>query len=139
MGKLIAGDRVRHTALGWIGKVQTTRPAKDQAVLVEVKPDQGHAARWFQEDEFTRLETLDVPLRLAGSLDPRERYLTDPAFHRLVDVLLSAIQGAVYTPTEIREAAMLAQIIYEERSVRRPIMAMDKPFPGFPKPSDPRD
>lgn len=43
-----------------------------------------------------------------------ERYLNDPRFHTLVDVLLSHIIDGNFTPTEIREAAMVAQIKFEE-------------------------
>jgi hypothetical protein len=45
----------------------------------------------------------------------RDRYLTDAVFHQLVDTLHALISQAEFTPTEIREAAMLAQILYEER------------------------
>ena len=44
----------------------------------------------------------------------RARYEQDPFFHQLVDMLHSQIVEARFTPTEIREAAMLAQIMYEE-------------------------
>ncbi len=47
-----------------------------------------------------------------------ERYRDDRAFRALVDQLLSVIHEAKYTPTEIREAAMFAQIMYEERTMR---------------------
>lgn len=48
----------------------------------------------------------------------RDRYQNDPKFHALVDMMHAAIDRADFTPTEIREAAMLAQIIYEERHIR---------------------
>jgi hypothetical protein len=56
-------------------------------------------------------------------LSPRDRYLTDAVFHHLVDTLVAAVEAAQVTPSEIREAAMLAQILYEERHprLRRPI------------------
>jgi hypothetical protein len=44
---------------------------------------------------------------------PQERYERDPVFCALVDSLFVQIRDARYTPTEIREAAMLAQIRYE--------------------------
>lgn len=47
-----------------------------------------------------------------------DRYSNDPAFRNLVDVLQNELERGQYTPTEIREAAMLAQILYEERHVR---------------------
>jgi hypothetical protein len=52
---------------------------------------------------------------------PHDRYKRDPAFRTLVDTLYMQIHDANFTPTEIREAAMLAQILYEER-VLRPIV-----------------
>jgi hypothetical protein len=51
----------------------------------------------------------------------RERYLNDAKFHHVVDMLQAMIDAAEFTPTEIREAAMLAQIMYEERRPSRPI------------------
>ncbi len=47
-----------------------------------------------------------------------ERYRTDAQFRQLVDFLYSSIDQAQFTPTEIREAAMLAHILYEERRIR---------------------
>lgn len=46
-------------------------------------------------------------------LSPADRYNRDPNFNRLVSVLELAIHQCEYTPTEIREAAMLAAIRYE--------------------------
>lgn len=51
-------------------------------------------------------------------MSPRDRYQRDPMFTHLVDSFYIAIEAAQYTPTEIREAAMLAQIIYEEKHIR---------------------
>lgn len=48
----------------------------------------------------------------------RERYHNDPVFHRLVDYMRCIIEDAQVTPTEVREAAMLAQIMYEEVHIR---------------------
>jgi hypothetical protein len=50
-------------------------------------------------------------------LSPRERYYSDPAFHQLVDLMVTHIQSAHYTPSEMRDAALLASIKYEEVSV----------------------
>jgi hypothetical protein len=47
-----------------------------------------------------------------------ERYRNDVAFRTLVDSMRAAIDHAEFTPSEIREAAMLAQIIYEETNLR---------------------
>jgi hypothetical protein len=47
-----------------------------------------------------------------------ERYQTDPAFRMLVDSMTACIEQAQFTPSEIREAAMLAQIRFEETHIR---------------------
>jgi len=51
-------------------------------------------------------------------LKPRERYERDPQFRMLVDVLTDQIIGCNYTPTELREAVVLATMRYEERYAR---------------------
>ena len=48
---------------------------------------------------------------------PRERYFDDPIFHQLVDTMVSAIMQSQFTPSEIRDAALLASIRYEELNV----------------------
>jgi phenylpropionate dioxygenase-like ring-hydroxylating dioxygenase large terminal subunit len=48
----------------------------------------------------------------------RDRYHNDPDFHRLVDHMVSAIYSCQYTPSEMREAALLASIIYESQNIR---------------------
>ena len=47
----------------------------------------------------------------------REKYLHDPEYHRLVDHMVKMIIDLHFTPSEMREAAMLASIIYEERKI----------------------
>jgi len=44
-----------------------------------------------------------------------ERYLTDPFFHRLVDMIEKMLHEAQTTPSEVREAALLACIHFETR------------------------
>ncbi len=44
-----------------------------------------------------------------------ERYLRDPEFHNLVSALEKMIAEYQFTPTEVREAAMLACVRAEER------------------------
>ena len=64
----------------------------------------------------------DLPARReaeSNSLSPEERYMRDPAFHLLVDTLVREIVRANYTPTEIREAAMLACIRVESFRIRQ--------------------
>lgn len=43
----------------------------------------------------------------------RDRYLTDPVFHRLVDFVRQGIRENQYTPGEVREAAILAAYLEE--------------------------
>lgn len=47
-----------------------------------------------------------------------DRYHDDPAFRQMVDTLRACMEHAEYTPSGIREAAMLAQILYEETHLR---------------------
>ena len=47
--------------------------------------------------------------------DVKHRYLNDPVFHAVVENLRLLIRGAQLAPSEVREAAMLACIIEEER------------------------
>ena len=51
-------------------------------------------------------------------LTPEERYRRDAHFHALVDMLRAAMHAAQYTPTEVREAAMLAAMAHETETVR---------------------
>jgi hypothetical protein len=44
----------------------------------------------------------------------RERYQTDPLFKNLVQSMLHFVHTGQYTPSELREAATLASIIYME-------------------------
>ena len=56
---------------------------------------------------------------------PDERYKRDPQFAQLVDRLYMMIKEAQFSPTEIREAAMLVQIKWEQFNPR-PIMVSEK-------------
>jgi hypothetical protein len=47
-----------------------------------------------------------------------QRYLHDAEFKMLVDTIHSLIDKLQYTPSEIRDAAMLAAIHYEMRQIR---------------------
>ena len=54
----------------------------------------------------------------AACYPPRERYRNDPAFKNLVDMMTHQILSCNYTPSEMREAAILASIRYEEINIR---------------------
>jgi hypothetical protein len=43
-----------------------------------------------------------------------ERYRTDPVFNRLVSMMVSQLEDYYFTPTELRQAAMLASIIFAQ-------------------------
>jgi len=49
---------------------------------------------------------------------PREKYMNDPEYHRLVNMLEHFVETARFSPSELREAAVLACINYEMRHVR---------------------
>jgi hypothetical protein len=53
---------------------------------------------------------------------PKEKYMNDPQYHELVSVLESFIERAQFTPSELREAAVLASINYEMRHVRSHVL-----------------
>ena len=47
--------------------------------------------------------------------NPRERYLYDAEFRTLVDAMLKLVENCQFTPFELRQALVLALILYEER------------------------
>lgn len=49
---------------------------------------------------------------------PKDKYLNDPEYRHLVDMMESLIEQARFTPSELREASILACINYEMRHVR---------------------
>ena len=49
---------------------------------------------------------------------PKEKYMNDPEYHHLVNTLEGLIEAARFTPSELREACLLASINYEMRHVR---------------------
>lgn len=48
----------------------------------------------------------------------RERYYNDSEFHTLVNYMVNCINSNKYTPSEMRDAALLASILYEEQNIR---------------------
>jgi hypothetical protein len=59
-------------------------------------------------------------------MTPKEKYHRDPNYRSLVDTMVQMIRKCEYTPSELREAAILASTIYEMEHVRT--------FPGKEKP-----
>lgn len=56
----------------------------------------------------------------------RERYLYDNRFHTLVETFVSMIWENKFTPSEVRDAATLASIIYEERRLPNNIIVPEE-------------
>lgn len=54
-------------------------------------------------------------------MTPAFRYKRDPKFAALVQIIESYLHAAEFTPTEVREAAMLAATHYEMRRAPGPI------------------
>ncbi len=50
---------------------------------------------------------------------PKEKYMNDPEYNYLVNTLEQMIEQARFTPSELREACILASINYEMRHIRR--------------------
>lgn len=50
---------------------------------------------------------------------PAEKYANDNDYRMLVDYMEAIIHKAAFTPSELREAAMLASIHYEQKSPRK--------------------
>lgn len=82
---------------------------------------------------------------------PEEKYNNDVEYHHLVDYLECLIVKAHFTPSELREACILATIHYEmsnpyprnklsileTTSIKRFLEQFDKPEPDVPKPYGP--
>ena len=50
---------------------------------------------------------------------PQEKYYGDPEYKYIVDVFLSLIREARFTPSELREACILDCIKYQEQNINR--------------------
>lgn len=64
------------------------------------------------------MDMKPFPDPLYPQSSPEHRYQTDPVFRCLVDMLEASIHRAQFTPSELRDAAMLASIRYENTQVR---------------------
>lgn len=53
---------------------------------------------------------------------PEARYQRDLQFKRLVDTLENLVRGAEYSPSEMREASLLACIHYERTTIRHRVI-----------------
>lgn len=49
---------------------------------------------------------------------PKEKYQNDTSYRMLVDWMVSHIHQCNFTPSEMREAAMFASIIYEQTRIK---------------------
>lgn len=56
---------------------------------------------------------------------PREKYRNDAEYNQLVTLLEGFIEQARFTPSELREACMLASINYEMRHPQRRLVDTD--------------
>lgn len=77
-----------------------------------------------EHDTGKTLLTCSPPCSTATSSEKNKnrlpaayRYDRDPAFRELVDALEDQIMMGDYTPTELREAAILAATHYEQRTI----------------------
>lgn len=57
---------------------------------------------------------------------PREKYRNDPAYRQIVNTIEHCLEYGQFTPSEIREACMLACINYEMRRVRTYFIPSDE-------------
>jgi len=57
---------------------------------------------------------------------PKERYETDNDFRTLVDVIFSFIVNAQYTPSELRQAVILASIRHAQLNIRVNNLILDR-------------
>lgn len=75
----------------------------------------------------------DKPQVELNRLPATERYHRDPAFARLVDTLESLIYKAEYTPSELREAVILAAIRVNYSKPAAPVVMTQGHYDEFVK------
>lgn len=64
----------------------------------------GYSGRRYQKEKLMK--------------SPKDKYMNDPEYHHLVDMLEQLIHQARFTPSELREACVLASINYEMKHIR---------------------
>ena len=56
---------------------------------------------------------------------PREKYQNDPAYSQMVNLMVSYLHQCQFTPSEMREMAVLASTIHEEHMGKSIIISND--------------
>ncbi len=72
------------------------------------------------------MKQLNYDLLTVNRLPAEERFLRDPQYKALVDNLYAQIVNGNYTPTELREAVILAATKYEMYHTRHMVFGGDK-------------
>lgn len=67
---------------------------------------------------------MNRPLESRPHQSAHDRYRTDPAYRQLVDMMWLCMERAEFTPSEIREASILASIRYEQFRIREFTVAL---------------
>lgn len=74
---------------------------------------------------------LNYDLIPTNRLPAEERCLRDPRYRALVEMIYSQIVSAAYTPTELREAVIIAATKYEMRHCRPMVFGGDEELSKF--------
>ena len=59
-------------------------------------------------------------------MDVSERYQRDPLFHAMVNLLRGELAKGEFTPTELREAVILAATMHDAENVRPIMLTLDQ-------------
>lgn len=71
-------------------------------------------------------DQINYDLLPINRLPAQERYLRDPQYNALVDMFYHQLLSGGYTPTELREAVILAATKFEMYHTRHMIFGSDK-------------
>ena len=87
----------------------------------------GHSIRSVVKDMINEKTDAKKPeAREESSMDDaRIKYMNDPTFHRMVDVIHALLVEAQMTPHEVRQAAIFACTKYEMERPDTPLAAVD--------------